>query len=158
MEQFMWLQLAYSGTGIKFDFVSGQAVVDDELARTRLQYIVDKKGKFGEYHTGSYETLNLFFLSDPAESDIGVSDAHIVGMCQLPKEQLSEDEIKFSSCAITMDDVALEGGLSAIHESGHVSLPDSPQISNTKIHAVAITPSSMGSQMRRWPVRYTKGE
>lgn len=129
---------------MEFELEGEAGIVDDELARTPLVEMIHQRGKFGDCHAGGYRTLNLFYISAPAKSDIGVPGATALGFCPYPEANPSDKDTKFSGCAIGMYDLALGGGRTTIHETGHVNLDSSfrHQILVTN-STVAIPPSPL---------------
>lgn len=125
------MNYAYRPAGIQFDLRSTTDILDTRLATTPLlhQILTEEQvkllnvdeAKFARYYTGGYETLNLYYLSDPSTMSLAGRPLEAAGLCRFLVESPSEYEIKPSGCVINMHAPGLAVADAAIREMGHVS-------------------------------------
>ncbi len=117
---------AYGPSGFSFSLVSTTFTVNDAWAAAGQGSSAELAMK-RKLHKGSYDTLNLYFLSDLGGG--------LLGFCYFPEEAPTANEKILDGCVNLAGSMPSVGelpnydlGLTTVHETGHVSCRPTAEI------------------------------
>ena len=111
---------AYGPSGFQFNLLGTDFTANDDWAAAGQGSQAELEMKTS-LHKGTYENLNLYFLSDLGGG--------LLGFCYFPLDNPTENDLNLDGCvnlagtlpgANEQPDYAL--GVTTVHETGHVSL------------------------------------
>lgn len=147
-DQIAVMNTAYGPSGFQFNLLDTDFTANDAWAAAGQGSQTELEMK-AELHKGTYENLNLYFLSDLGGG--------LLGFCYFPLEDPAENDLTLDGCvnlagtlpgADEQPDYAL--GLTTVHETGHVSCLHST-LTVRESHANIVNSGSASSTSSKAP-------